>query len=129
MSIDAPLDPLTATTITVIQQFNDALNRRDVETMMALMTGDCVFENTYPAPDGTRLEGPTRVRAFWEEFFAAAAELELELEEIFAVGERGVMRWVYRWTDKEGRPGHVRGVDVYRVRNGQIAEKLSYVKG
>ncbi|MCL4304271.1 MAG: nuclear transport factor 2 family protein [Anaerolineae bacterium] len=129
MSIDAPLDPLTATTITVIQQFNNALNRRDVETMMALMTGDCVFENTYPAPDGTRLEGQTRVRAFWEEFFAAAAELELELEEIFAVGERGVMRWVYRWTDKEGRPGHVRGVDVYRVRNGQIAEKLSYVKG
>jgi ketosteroid isomerase-like protein len=123
------LDPLAAATITIIQQFNDALNRRDVETMMVLLTGDCVFENTYPAPDGTRYEGQAEVQAFWEEFFAAAGQIELEIEEIFAVGERGVMRWVYRWTDREGRSGHVRGVDVYLVRSGQIAEKLSYVKG
>jgi hypothetical protein len=27
------------------------------------------------------------------------------------------------------RPGHVRGVDVLRVRGGKVAEKLSYVKG
>jgi hypothetical protein len=25
--------------------------------------------------------------------------------------------------------GHVRGVDVFRVRGGKVAEKLSYVKG
>lgn len=129
MGTNIPQDTLSAVTLQVIEQFNDALNRRDVETMMALMTGDCVFENTYPAPDGTRLEGQTRVRAFWEEFFAAAAEIELEIEEVFASGERGVMRWVYRWTDGEAQPGHVRGVDIYWVRNGQIAEKLSYVKG
>jgi hypothetical protein len=30
--------------------------------------------------------------------------------------------------DKEG-PGSVRGVDVFRVRDGKVAEKLSYVKG
>lgn len=129
MGTNIPQDTLSAATLQVVEQFNDALNRRDVETMMALMTGDCVFENTYPAPDGTRLEGQTRVRAFWEEFFADAAGIELEIEEIFASGERGVMRWVYHWTDGEGQPGHVRGVDIYWVRNGQIAEKLSYVKG
>ncbi|GIK39984.1 MAG: hypothetical protein BroJett011_38170 [Chloroflexota bacterium] len=129
MDTTIPQNTLSAATLQVIEQFNEALNRRDIETMMAFMTSDCVFENTYPAPDGTRLEGQTRVRAFWEEFFVAAAETELELEEIFASGERGVMRWVYRWTDRAGRPGHIRGVDVYRVRNGQIAEKLSYVKG
>ena len=31
--------------------------------------------------------------------------------------------------DVEGRPDHVRGVDVSRVRDGKVAEKLSYVKG
>lgn len=129
MSMDLSLDPVTAATMTTIQQFNDALNRRDVETMMALMTGDCVFENTYPAPDGTRYEGQAEVRAFWEEFFAGAGQVELEIEEIFAAGERGVMRWIYRWVSREGQPGHIRGVDIYRVRNGRIAEKLSYVKG
>lgn len=129
MAIDPSLDSVTAATLTTIQQFNDALNRRNVEAMMALMTGDCVFENTYPAPDGTRHEGQAEVRAFWEEFFAAAAQTDLEIEEIFAAGERGVMRWIYRWVNQEGQPGHIRGVDVYRVREGQIAEKLSYVKG
>ena len=28
-----------------------------------------------------------------------------------------------------GGPGHARGVDVIRVRDGKVAEKLSYVKG
>jgi hypothetical protein len=33
------------------------------------------------------------------------------------------------WADGNGQPGHVRGVDLFRVRDGKVAEKLSYVKG
>jgi SnoaL-like domain len=47
-------------------------------------------------------------------------------EEIFAAGARAVVRWVFRWDDTGG---HVRGVDVIRVRDGKVAEKLAYVKG
>src|SRR5258708_36592034 len=47
----------TASTIEVINQFSDAFNRHDVQAVMALMTEDCVFENTYPPPDGERFEG------------------------------------------------------------------------
>ena len=39
-------------------------------------------------------------------------------------GDRAVVRWVFDWGT-----GHVRGVDVMRVRDGKVAEKLSYVKG
>ncbi len=53
-----------------------------------------------------------------------------ETEEIFASGDRCVVRWLYRWAaDEAGKPGHVRGVDIFRVRDGKVAEKLSYVKG
>jgi hypothetical protein len=38
------------------------------------------------------------------------------------------VRWRYTWV-KNGVQGHVRGVDVYRVRAGKVSEKLSYVKG
>jgi len=31
--------------------------------------------------------------------------------------------------EKEGKRGHVRGADIFRVRDGRVAEKLSYVKG
>jgi len=113
----------------LIIQFNDALNAHDVDAMMKLMSEDCSFENTYPPPDGTRLMGQAAVRAFWEGFFADSRAAVIEVEEIFACADRCVMRWTYRWIDAAGQPGHVRGVDVYRVRNGRIAEKLSYVKG
>jgi hypothetical protein len=47
------------------------------------------------------------------------------VEEQFSAGSgRAVVRWRYDWAD-----GHVRGVDIVRVRNGQLAESLAYVKG
>jgi hypothetical protein len=97
--------------------------------MMRLMAEDCIFENTYPPPDGTRSEGKPAVRAFWEAFFQSSRQPRIEIEEIFAVGDRCILRWTYHWLDAEGNPGRVRGVDLYRVRDGLIREKLSYVKG
>ena len=117
------------TVVAVVMRFNEALNARDVETMMGLMTQACVFENTTPPPDGARYEGQAAVRAFWEAFFRSAVQARIEIEEIFALGNRCVMRWTYQWVDPEGRAGHIRGIDLYAVQNGLIAEKLSYVKG
>ena len=116
-------DPLS-----VVRRFNDAFNRHDVDAIMALMTDDCVFENTRPAPDGTRYEGQAAVRACWEQFFANSPQARFEFTDLFAAGDRCVVRWTYHWVKSSGS-GHVRGVDVLRVRGGKVAEKLSYVKG
>jgi ketosteroid isomerase-like protein len=115
--------------IDIVRRFNDALNSGNIEAMSALLTPDTVFENTYPSPDGTRYEGMAQVRAFWEQFFRGASMAHIEIEEIFAHTNRCVMRWIYRWVDAQGNAGHIRGVDVYRLRDGLIVEKLSYVKG
>ncbi len=109
--------------------FNDALNRHDVPAMMALMSEDCVFENTSPAPDGTVYRGKEAVAQFWQEFFRAAPQARIQVEEIFGLGWRCVIRWRYDWVDAAGQPGHVRGVDIFTVKDGLINEKLSYVKG
>ncbi|MFN8371952.1 MAG: nuclear transport factor 2 family protein [Anaerolineae bacterium] len=111
-------------TLTLIQHFHDALNRHDIDAMMALMSADCLFENTFPAPDGTRYEGQAAVRAFWHEFFTVSPQAYIAIEEIFALDNRAVIRWRYQWDG-----GHVRGVDIFRVHDGKITEKLSYVKG
>ena len=113
----------------LIIHFNDALNAGDVDAMMSLLTVDCVFENTYPAPAGTRYTGQSAVREFWEDFFRSSSEARMEIEELFGQNDRAVMRWTYHWSDPSGHSGYVRGVDVYKVRAGLIAEKLSYVKG
>lgn len=111
-------------TLSVIDRFNDAFNRHDVDAIMALMTDDCIFENTSPAPDGERYDGQAAVRGMWEQFFASNPNARFETEDIFTGGDRAVVRWRYDWGS-----GHVRGVDVFRVRDGKVAEKLSYVKG
>jgi ketosteroid isomerase-like protein len=69
------------------------------------------------------------VRRFWERFFRENPSAVFETEDTFAAGDRCVSRWVYRWRGADGAAGHVRGVDLLRVRDGKVAEKLSYVKG
>lgn len=115
--------------VQIVLAFNDALNARDLDGMLGWLTEDSVFENTYPPPDGERFAGKAAVRGFWQGFFQGSGTSNIQPEEIFAAGDRVIMRWIYRWTDMHGQEGHIRGVDVYKLTAGLIAEKLSYVKG
>jgi len=113
----------------IVLAFNEAFNRHDVTGMMKLMSEDCVFENTDPAPDGTVYSGKEVVTEFWQNFFRESPRAHIDIEEIFGMGNRCIMRWKYSWQDVEGKEGHVRGVDIFRVEDGFISEKFSYVKG
>lgn len=88
-----------------------------------MITDDCVFDNTDPAPDGTRCVGKDEIRQAWQPIFDDV-NAHFDAEETFGSGDRVVQLWCYSW---EG--GHVRGVDVFKIREGKVAEKLSYVKG
>lgn len=121
-------NPNNRTTRETIEAFNAAFNQHDVDAVMALMTDDCVFENTAPAPDGVRYEGAAAVRGYWEKLFANAPDAYFESEELIACEDRCVVRWVYHKT-KNNELWHLRGIDLFRVRDGKVAEKLSYVKG
>ncbi|HEV7887924.1 MAG TPA: nuclear transport factor 2 family protein [Acidimicrobiales bacterium] len=110
--------------VAAVDAFNEAFNRHDVDAVMALMTDDVVFESTGPGPDGERHEGQAAVRAAWESLFASSPTARFEAEEVIEAGDRVVVRWRYDWGE-----GHVRGVDVLKVRDGKVAEKLAYVKG
>ncbi len=119
----------TEETLAIINTFNELFNRHDVEGIIALITDDILFDNTFPAPDGQRVEGKEANRFFWQDFFENSPTSHFEQEEIFASENRAVVRWIYNWVNDHGQRGHVRGVDIFRVRDGKIAEKLSYVKG
>ena len=112
-----------------LARFSVAFGSGDVDAIMALMTDDCVFEATGPAPDGVRHEGASAVRAVWDELFGQTRDATFTEEESFVVGDRGVLRWRVDWSEDGGARGHVRGVDVLRLRDGMVCEKLSYVKG
>ncbi len=56
-------------TLAVVEKFNAAFNRHDVDAVMNAITEDCIFENTNPAPDGARTaetcSGSRRARRRW----------------------------------------------------------------
>jgi ketosteroid isomerase-like protein len=112
----------------VIDRFNEAFNRHEADALAQLLTDDTLFEDTSPAPDGRRIEGKTAVLAFWRVWFTHNADATFEAEDVIVSGDRAVVRWIYR-KQRNGQPWHLRGVDVFTVRDGKVAAKLAYVKG
>jgi ketosteroid isomerase-like protein len=112
------MDPLQ-----VIEAFGTVWADHDLDSAIELITDDCVFDNTDPAPDGTRYVGRDAIRIAWQPIFDDVNS-RFDAEETFSAGDRVVQRWRYSWDG-----GHVRGVDLFRVQDGKVAEKLSYVKG
>jgi ketosteroid isomerase-like protein len=114
------------TTAEVIRRFNDAFQRHDAALLSELVAADCIIENSSPAPNGSRHEGKKACLELWGRL-ATSPGTQFDLEEVFVVGERAVIRWRFCWG--EGERNSVRGVNVMRVRDGLIVEALGYSKG
>jgi len=72
----------------VVLEFNEKFNNHDLAGMMKLMSEDCVFENTHPAPDGTAYSGKETVTRFWQDIFRESPQAHIDIEEIFSLGYR-----------------------------------------
>jgi ketosteroid isomerase-like protein len=106
-----------------VMRFHEALNAHDIEAVGRCITDDCVFEDTAP-PDGGRHAGRDAVLDAVRRFFAESPTAHFDIEELVTTGDRAMLQWRYAWAD-----GHVRGVDVIRIRDGRVAETFAYVKG
>jgi uncharacterized protein (TIGR02246 family) len=109
--------------LAVVETFGEAWASHDLERTLSLITDDCVFDATGPAPDGIRSVGRAAIRDAWAPIFEDASSL-FEVESTFVLGDHVVQQWRYSWGD-----GHVRGIDLFRVEGNLVAEKHSYVKG
>ena len=114
------------TTSEVIRRFNEAFQKHDPAALPELIAEDCVIENSNPAPHGSRHVGREACLELWRRI-ATAAGTHFDLEEVVVSGERATIRWRLRWGEDEAKS--VRGVNLMRVRSGQIVEALGYVKG
>ena len=115
--------------VRIVLTFQQAYNRHDPAAMLTLMSPDCRYEASGPAPDGAVIIGTAALADYWEAFFAAAPQVQLEIEEIFGLGLRVIMCW--QRTAGAGSAGlqPVRGIDIFKLQQGVICTQLSYVKG
>jgi len=120
------LGQLSQTTSEVIRRFNEAFQRHDPASLPELIAEDCVIENASPAPNGSRHVGRQACLELWGRL-ATNAGTQFDLEDVAVTGESATIRWRLRWGDDEGQS--VRGVNLMRVRGGQIVEARGYVKG
>jgi steroid delta-isomerase-like uncharacterized protein len=114
----------TEQTPTTIERFNEAFNQHDVEAALQMMTDDIVFDNT----SGGRFEGQVVVRGVLTRAFELMSMGRFDTEDMFAADDRCVVQWTYTFNTAEPEQGQVRGVDIFRVRDGLVAEKFSYMK-
>ena len=126
ITVLTPADSAALSTKEVIQKFHEAFDRNDPVAMEDLVDDDCVIENTSPAPNGARLAGKAQCLANWQGL-ARSADTWFVREEVFVAGERAVIRWRYCWGEDDSQS--VRGLNLMRVRGGQIIEAMGYVKG
>ncbi len=118
----------TAATIALVTRFENGFNARDVDALMADMTEDTVFEHVAPpAVSFGRYEGQAAVRAVWESLDEHFPGHRWEVTDIFADGDRCACRYTLRWRLPDGGEGVGRGVDLFRIRDGKIAEKITFM--
>jgi steroid delta-isomerase-like uncharacterized protein len=117
--------------MTVVQQYFDALARRDVEAMAALW-----------APDGldhisgqVDAAGPNGVRAYFTELLAAFPDFALTVRSTVGNGEREAVHWTATGThlgplwgvEPTGARVDFEGIDVLQVRDGLLVRNDAVV--
>ena len=75
----------------VVREIVDALNRGDVESMLARMDSDFEWRPLEDSPVARDYRGHDRVRGYVEDWLATFDDLRLELGEASAVGDHVVV--------------------------------------
>jgi ketosteroid isomerase-like protein len=105
----------------LIERYNDAWNRHDVDAICAMHAPGMVFENHTA---GERAAGD-EVRGHIASIFASWPDIAFEARRLYATGELAVCEWTASAT-RDGRRLSWPGVDVFPIRDGRIARKDVY---
>ena len=110
----------------LVVQFTEAFNRNDLDGVMSFMAEDAVYYEF----NGTINRGAAAIRAaFMPQFRGDYGKLRFDTEDLFvdATAGKALIRWLCTLETKRG-PAAWRGLDILRVENGRITEKLTYAK-
>ncbi|SAL61158.1 transcriptional regulator [Caballeronia cordobensis] len=113
----------------LLQAFNEAWNRHDIDALMNCMADECVFHGV-AGPDtlGRTFTGRDDVRKGFTLAWETFPDASWQDGEHFVSGERGVSESTFRGTKADGSRIEARMVDVFTFSNGKIAVKNAYRK-
>lgn len=121
--------PFNEPTIEVLQAFNDAWNRHDIDALMEFMSDGCVFHAT-AGPDqlGKSFTGRDEVRQGFLLAWQTFPDAQWLDGDHFVCGDRGVSESTFCGTKADGTRIEARMVDIFTFRAGKIAVKNAFRK-
>lgn len=113
----------------MLEAFEEAWNRHDIDALMAFMHDDCIFDTAAGAlACGTRHVGRDAVRAAFPAAWKAFPDAQWRNARHAVFGERGVSEWTFTGTAADGTRIEADGVDLFTFRDGLILVKSVYRK-
>jgi ketosteroid isomerase-like protein len=112
-----------------LQQYTDAWNDHNIDTIMSYMSHDCVFETGGGSEKfGTRVSGFDNVQSRFIEVWTDIPDVRFENAVHFVQGVHGCSEWTFTGTRENGTVMEIDGCDLFTFADGKIASKRSYVK-
>ena len=96
--------------------YKEAFNNRDVDSILALLSDDCVFE---PAKNSLVLNGKLVIKKYLTDHFADLYDETLIGIDLFQTGIHVIFRWEIDGTG---------GVSIFKFRENLVSEVHTYTK-
>lgn len=116
----------TSSGVTVVQSLSDAVNRHDLDAMVRCFAPD--FVNETPAHPARSFRGNDQVRRNWAQIFGGVPNLEAEIVDSATSGDTVWTEWEMRGTRVDGAPHLMRGVSIFKVREGVFSSVRFYLE-
>jgi steroid delta-isomerase-like uncharacterized protein len=114
---------MSEATRALIDAYNDAWNRQDLDAVASMHADDVVFENHTA---GERAEGAAAVRAHIGGIFERWPSLRFRGRRLYVTDGLAVSEWTASATRDDGTQIEWDGVDVFPLRDGKIVRKDVY---
>ena len=112
----------------LLKKFAKAWGERDIDTVMACMTSNCVYEASVGPEPGTTFQGADQVRRGILQMFTHDEGSTARISNLFITGTQAAWEWTYYWSNPAGRNRAVRGCDVFEFSGEKIRRKSGFRK-
>jgi ketosteroid isomerase-like protein len=120
---------MSATSVSYLEDFSAAFNNHDVDTLMSMMTEDCIFEGAAgPEIYGIRFTGIQAVGEAFSEVWATYPDATWSEGKYFVSGDFAFSEWVFTGTNAQGQRIETQGCDIFILRDGKIHSKRAFRK-
>ena len=112
--------------IAVAERLRDAMNRHDLEAVLACIDPD--YQSEQPAHPVRGFGGREQVRKNWAALFAAVPDFHAELLRATVQGDMAWTEWRWYGTRRDGSAFDMRGVALFGVRDDRIVWGRLYME-